>query len=201
VTRRVDVLWYCTRLASSEHCSMALGDDGTQFDGTAVLPIGEEPGHIEWAAHTDAGGRTQSAHADITTAAGTRRLELAAGAERRWRVDGAPVGALDGCDDVDFGWTPATNTLPIRRLGLAPGASATIRAAWVRFPELDVVLSEQMYTRLADDRWRYASGSFEAELTVDPATGVVQRYGTDLWQAAAYRVTSAGRPSAAQRNS
>jgi hypothetical protein len=189
VTQRVEVLWHCTLLASSERCSMSLGDDGTHVEGTAVLPIADEPGQITWAARTDASGRTESAHADITTAAGTRRLELAAGADRHWRVDGAPVSVLDDCDDVDFGWTPATNTLPIRRLGLTPGASATIRAAWVRFPELDVVLSKQTYTRLAEDRWRYASGRFAAELTVDPATGVVQRYGTDLWQAAAYRVT------------
>jgi hypothetical protein len=188
VTQRVEVLWHCALLSSSEHCSISLGDDTTQFVGTAVLPVADEPGQIEWAARTDSTGRTESGHADITTPAGTRRLELVAGTDRHWRVDGTPVGVLDGCDDVDFGWTPATNTLPIRRLGLTPGASATIRAAWVRFPELDVVLSEQTYTRLAEDRWRYASGSFEAELTVDPATGVVQRYGSDLWQAAAYRV-------------
>jgi len=73
--------------------------------------------------------------------------------------------------------------------GLAVGASTTITAAWVRFPEFDVVASEQTYTRLADDRWRYASGRFEAELEVDPATNVVRRYGEDLWRAAVYTVT------------
>ena len=36
---------------------------------------------------------------------------------------------LDGCPDVDFGWTPATNTVPIRRLGLEVGETASITAA------------------------------------------------------------------------
>src|SRR5262249_58793699 len=112
---------------------------------------------------------------------GRRGVEWAVDDRQRGRVDGSMTPALDGCVDVDFGWTPATNTLPIRRLGLGVGAAATIRAAWVRFPELDLLALDQTYTRLADDRWRYASGTFEAELVVDPATGVVRRYGDDIW--------------------
>jgi hypothetical protein len=63
-------------------------------------------------------------------------------------VDGELVSQLDGCTDVDFGWTPATNTVPIRRLGLEVGQRASITAAWIRFPELDVVASEQWYRDL-----------------------------------------------------
>jgi hypothetical protein len=189
MTGHVEVLWHSTELASSEYCSISLGDEGVLFVGTVVLPIGDQPGQIQLTARTEARGRTRSAQANISTLDGTRPLELAVDDHQRWRVDGALVGTLDGCIDVDFGWTPATNTLPIRRLGLDVGASATITAAWVRFPELDVVASEQTYTRLADDRWRYASGRFEAELVVAPLTGVVQRYGRDLWRAAAYRAT------------
>jgi len=33
---------------------------------------------------------------------------------------------LAGCSDVDLGWTPATNILPIRRTGLVVGGSTTI---------------------------------------------------------------------------
>ena len=189
MTVHVDVLWHSDLLASSERCSITFADDGTGFAGTAVLAVGDEPSQIDWTARTDAGGRTRSAHAAITMPAGTRRLTLAVDDQQRWRVDGHDARHLDGCVDVDLGWTPATNTLPIRRLALAPGASATIEAAWVRFPELDVVRNDQTYTRLADDRWRYASGNFEAELEVDPVTGVVRRYGEDLWRAAVYRVT------------
>ena len=102
-----------------------------------------------------------------------------------WRADGEPVPALDGCLDVDLGWTPATNTLPIRRLDLAVDDEATIPVAFLRFPELTLVRSDQTYSRLAADRWRYRSGPYDFELTTDPDTGIVTRYGDELWRVVA----------------
>jgi hypothetical protein len=80
---------------------------------------------------------------------------------------------------VDLGCSPSTNTLPIRRLRLGVGASHTIQAAWVRFPELTVVKAAQTYTRVDDLTYRYASGDFQAELTVDD-DGLVTAYAA--WQ-------------------
>ena len=85
------------------------------------------------------------------------------------------VRGLKGCTDVDLGCSPSTNTLPIRRLRLAIGASHTIQAAWVRFPELVVVKTPQTYARLDESTYRYASGTFEADLTVDE-DGLVAQY-------------------------
>ena len=75
---------------------------------------------------------------------------------------------------VDLGFSPSTNLLPIRRLRLAVGATAPIRAAWVRFPELTTEVLEQTYTRLATDRYlcQSVAGRFRRELTVD-TTGLV----------------------------
>ena len=82
---------------------------------------------------------------------------------------------LEGCTDVDLGCSPSTNTLPIRRLSLAVGASQTIQAAWVRFPELTVTSGTQTYTRLDESTYRYESGTFSAELVVDE-DGLVASY-------------------------
>ena len=92
---------------------------------------------------------------------------------------------LQGCDDVDLGWTPATNTVPIRRMALGIGESREITAAWIRFPELDVVRNVQKYARLDVDRWRYQAGEYDFELVTDAATGLVLAYGDDLWRASA----------------
>jgi hypothetical protein len=77
--------------------------------------------------------------------------------------------ALHGLTDVDLGITPATNTLPIRRLDPAIGESVAVTAAWVRFPELTVESLPQTYTRLAERRYRYesAGGAFVAAIEVD----------------------------------
>jgi hypothetical protein len=76
--------------------------------------------------------------------------------------------------DLDLGSTPATNTIPIRRLALEIGETTDITVAWVRFPELDVVASEQRYTRLATDRWRYQSGDYDFGLRTDVTTGLAR---------------------------
>ena len=84
---------------------------------------------------------------------------------------------------MDLGCSPSTNTLPIRRLRLGLGASQTIQAAWIRFPELEVVKAAQTYTRLDEYTYRYASGTFQAEISVDD-DGVVAAYAE--WLRTAY---------------
>jgi hypothetical protein len=95
----------------------------------------------------------------------------------RWTSGGDDVPQHRGCTDVDLGIGASTNTLPIRRLGLAVGQSARIDAAWVRFPGLQLERLPQRYTRLAEDRYRYESldSGFTAELEVDDL-GLVVTY-------------------------
>ena len=45
----------------------------------------------------------------------------------------------------------------------------------MRFPELSVIKAAQTYTRLDDLTYRYASGTFAAELTADD-DGLVAEY-------------------------
>jgi hypothetical protein len=112
-------------------------------------------------------------------------LDVVRAAIGNWTVGGAPAPSLKGCDDIDLGFSPATNLLPIRRLELAVGASAVVRAAWIRFPELTTEVLEQTYTRLNPERYLYesAGGSFRRELIVD-VFGFVLDY-PDLWRAEA----------------
>ncbi len=104
------------------------------------------------------------------------RALVAAGRSRLLLPGAEDQGTLDPALDVDLGFSPLTNTLPIRRLGLldaAPGTTETITAAWVLVPALTVVAAQQTYTVLGGGRIRYASGTFTAELTVDPDGYVV----------------------------
>jgi hypothetical protein len=84
---------------------------------------------------------------------------------------------------VDLEWSPSTNTLPIRRLRLAPGDRATVSAAWVHFPSLELERLDQSYERIAQYRYRYRSGRFVAEIEVDDES-LVLRYG-ESWKAVA----------------
>ena len=154
-------------IETDEHCTLTVRDSGLSLVGTLLGAEGGIPVRIEYRVLTDGLGLTTATHVRDLRGFETRTLALERDTKGNWTVDGKTVRALKGCTDVDLGCSPSTNTLPIRRLRLAPGKSSTIKAAWVRFPELVVVKAAQTYTRLDAFTWRYASGSFESELTVD----------------------------------
>lgn len=156
-----------------DHCVLREGPDTAVLAGRVTVPDGCR----SWDYHVTFDGRWRARSVDVRAVDGSDALRLAADGLGSWWQDGDRRSDLDGCLDVDLGCTPATNTAPVRR-----GVDAPVTAAWVRFPELTVTRAAQRYTRLAADRWRYASGSFEAELLVD-RHGLVRRYGDGLWTA------------------
>jgi uncharacterized protein len=82
----------------------------------------------------------------------------------------------EGCTDVDLGFTPSTNTLPIRRLGLAIGEEARVSAAWLRYPGLTLERLDQTYRRMGELTWQYTSATgFTGALEVDEH-GLVRTY-------------------------
>jgi hypothetical protein len=152
---------------ADEHCTLTLRDSGLSLVGTVIGAEGGLPVRIEYRVLTDRAGMTTAAHVRDLRGFETRTIALDRSSKGGWRVDGVAERTLRGCTDVDLGCSPSTNTLPIRRLRLATGESKTIQAAWVRFPELVVVKGAQTYTRLDEFTYHYASGDFEADLTVD----------------------------------
>ena len=111
------------------------------------------------------------------------RFALVGDGAGNWTHDGAPAGTVTGALDVDLGFTPATNTLPIRRLALSIGESAPVRSAWLRFPELRLEPLEQTYAREAERTYRYRAlvdgEPFIARLDTDAFGRVLQYEG--LW--------------------
>lgn len=178
----VHVLWHCAELASSEHALVQLRGASMSAEGVAVLALGDQPCDLTY--RVDAAPLTAACVVDVRTPTGARRLEVSS-RNGVWTVDAEEAPALAGCTEIDLGWTPATNTTAIRRLGLEVGGSGTVRVAWLRFPELVVEPADQRYTRVAEDRWRFESGGDAYDIEVDPATGIVRRYGDDLWRAVA----------------
>jgi hypothetical protein len=139
---------------------------------------------LRYTIECDAEWRTRSALIEGDAGGAAIRVSLEADGTGRWTSDGAPLPDMAGALDVDLGFTPATNTLPIRRLALAVGESAQLRSVWVRFPELRLEALEQTYTREADQVFRYRAlvdeEPFIARLETD-AFGRILRY-EGLWE-------------------
>ena len=166
-------------MLADEHCTLAVRDSGLSLIGTVLGAEAGAPVRVEYRVLADGAGLTTAVHVRDLRGFDQRTLTVERSTKGVWTVNGVLVKTLKGCTDIDLGCSPSTNSLPIRRLRLAVGASSTIQAAWVRFPELEVVKAAQTYTRLDEFTYRYASGDFTAELTVDD-DGLVAAYAE--WQ-------------------
>ena len=174
MTSLIHAVWHCGPNDSTEHFVLTATDNGWLMRGIVMIPIDDEPGEIRYEITADKLWRTQGAVIHI----GDKTIEISVDGDEWW-IDDVMNDDLRGCVDIDLGWTPATNTLPIRRLGLNVGESAETVAAWLRFPEMEFIPANQTYTRVSDNLWRYRSGRADYDLEVSP-DGVVCRYG-DLW--------------------
>lgn len=170
---------------TDEQCTMTIRDAGLSLVGTVIGADRGVPVRIEYRVAADGTGLTTAANIRNLHGFASSALTLARDRRGAWTIGGVAAPALKGCTDLDLGCSPSTNTLPIRRLRLGIGASTTIQAAWVRFPELTVAKAAQTYTRLDEFTYRYASGSYEAELTVDDE-GMVAAY--DVWHRTGFAV-------------
>jgi hypothetical protein len=89
------------------------------------------------------------------------------------------------CLDLDFGFTPSTNLLQLRRLALAEGQGTDAPAAWLDVSTGAFAVLVQRYERRSATTYWYEAPRFSyAELLeVDPL-GFVRRY-PGLWEAEA----------------
>ncbi len=152
-------------------------------DGAAVFAHEGVPCRLDYSIACDLEWRTR--RADVTGWVGNTIVERRIRVEDAWLLDGEPIPQVAGCTDVDLNFSPSTNLLPIRRLRLAIGQSATVRAAWLRFPSFELELLEQVYHRIDEHTYRYESsgGSFVVVIQTG-VSGFVTEY-PGFWSAEA----------------
>lgn len=95
----------------------------------------------------------------------------------RWTSGNEELSELAGTTDIDLAISPFTNTLPIRRLQLAPGQAADIVTAYVVYPEHSVMPDPQRYSCLSSRRYQFESvdTDFKRVIEVDER-GLVTMY-------------------------
>jgi uncharacterized protein len=176
------ILWRRLDLPGHETAEITQHRNRWNLSGTAMFMYRRQPCRLDYEIECDMtwGTRDVTVRGQIGDA--PISLVLSRDSDSAWCADGAPQPAVQGCIDVDLGFSPSTNLLPIRRLKLAVGERADVRAAWVRFPELTLEVLEQSYTRLTELTYLYesAGGAFRKELMVN-ADGLVVDY-PGLWR-------------------
>jgi hypothetical protein len=177
------MLWRRLDRPGHESARVFLRDSLWHVAGTAVFADTLGPCRLDYLIVCVAGWHTLSGRVAGWVGDKVVEIELAVDSGRRWKLNGAEQAEVAGCIDLDLNFSPSTNLLPIKRLGLAIGQEAKVRAAWLRFPSFTLEPLEQVYRRIAAETYRYksAGGKFVTDLEVN-AVGFVLRY-PGIWEA------------------
>src|ERR1700730_11664299 len=145
-------------------------------DGLLIGVEEQAPFRVRYEIRCDSQWRLRAVHLSLLHNP-SQALHLFTDEEGAWTTEsGEAIPSLKGCLDVDISATPFTNTLPIRRLALPPGSSATLSMVYFTIPQMHVEVTQQRYTCLeitsSGGRYRFESlvdgvSSFTAELPVD----------------------------------
>jgi uncharacterized protein len=175
-------LWRWLQGTGLERFELARVADDWIFRGTILTLAADAAAEARYEIVCDRSFRTRQANVSVCDVTGERTLQIAT-ENGRWYENGRENKTVIGAVDIDLGWSPSTNTLPIKRLKLAIGqTSGEFIAAWVRFPDLTLQPLPQEYVRLADRQYQYSSrsGAFIAKLLVDDHDLVLDYEG--YWQ-------------------
>jgi uncharacterized protein len=166
------VLWSAWQGPGLGHLRLAVRESGVVADGLVLGVDDAHPFRLSYEVRYDPYWRVRAARVGVPGE--PPRVELLSDGEGNWTgPDGRSVSYLKGCEYVDISETPFTNSLPIWRLGLAPGGSAEITVAYLEGSDLQPWPEPQRYTRLETGdgglTYRFVSldGGFSADLPVD----------------------------------
>jgi uncharacterized protein len=173
------VIWESKTFNSIEYC--ALSQDAYRFilKGTTILL--KQPSIIRYLVECDKCWKTRVAQIRQEREGKVNSLALRTNAEGIWFEGKAPLTLATGLLDIDFEFSPATNTLPINRLNLNEGESKEVDSLWIRSESLKTERLRQRYSRLDLTHYKYEVLSFDFESIIEvDELGLVVNYG-NLW--------------------
>ena len=148
-------LWRRLDAPGHDACRLDEVEDGWRLHGTAVFGMDGAATRLDYRVDCDRGWCARTASVDGWVGAQPIAIRIARDVAGGWLLDDVAVPALADCVDVDFGFTPATNVLQLRRVALAVGAAANVPVAWLDVPANTLERLEQRYHRLTDATYGY----------------------------------------------
>lgn len=177
------ILWRRLDVPGHDACHLARADGGWRITGAAVFRHELGAAQLEYELAYDDQWRTRAAF--VRGWVGATRIDFQVRREESgaWMLGGQCAPQVDGCTQIDFGFTPATNLPQIRAMQLRVGASVDWTVAWLDVPALALEPLTQRYERVDEQRYAYESKRFGyTGVLVTDAGGFVREY-PELWQA------------------
>ena len=178
----IAALWRRLDAPGHDACRLDEVEDGWLLHGAAVFRLDGAPARLDYFVDCDRAWHTRGASVEGWVGAQAIAITIVHTADGQWLLDDVAVPGLDDCIDVDFGFTPATNLIQLRRVALVVGEAANVPVAWLDVPANTLERLDQRYHRLTDATYDYESPrfSYHAVLEATPE-GFARRY-PDLWE-------------------
>lgn len=109
-------VWRRLDMPGHDPCRLRPSDDGWQLEGVAVFR--DKGAGVCLAYRLELGAEWITSRGVVTGWFGDRdvRLEVARDVAGLWTLNDQPQSGLDGCVDLDLGFTPATNLSQLERV-------------------------------------------------------------------------------------
>lgn len=169
--------WRRLDAPGTDACRLYRRGEGWLLQGTAVFNDQGLACALRYEAEAGDDWRSRRARVDGHCGGREIEIELRRSASGFWQVNGANARLATPCDDIDLGFTPATNLLALRRLALPIGGSGESHAAWLDFPEFTCRHLPQTYHRRDLEDYDYTSptAGYQGRLRV-LTNGIVAAY-------------------------
>ncbi|PJF39264.1 MAG: hypothetical protein CUN54_09090, partial [Phototrophicales bacterium] len=128
------ILWGNPAENNHDCCSLFQIQNGFQLQGMAILLANNLPMRVAYRIACTSEWKTQLVELDVWKGNSQQLFMLRVDEQQRWWLDDTELSQFRGLIDVDLGFTPATNTLPIRRMQRNDENSNIVTAVWVQFP-------------------------------------------------------------------
>ncbi|HEX8246616.1 MAG TPA: putative glycolipid-binding domain-containing protein [Pyrinomonadaceae bacterium] len=160
-----EIWWSSCEEPGLEHLNLKRGGENIVAESVILRVQDGNPFRLSYRIGIDSGWRVREVE-----------VGLQSGSERQIKLrsdvgGGNALPEFAGCFEIDISATPFTNTLPIKRLAPESGESVDISVVYFLVPEMIIKRSEQRYSRLEKDSYRFEEkglfDGFSADLTFD----------------------------------
>lgn len=177
--QRAGATWRRLDVDGTDTCTLLRTEGGWTLKGRADFAHDGDRARLLY--RVDCASDWSTRGAEISGSVGSMPVLHRVVRERGWSLDGAKAQGLDTLVDIDFGFTPATNFLLMRRLSFPPGDSVEVSVAWFDVGEQALTKLPQRYTRRGAHEFWYESPTvgYAARVTLAD-NGFVRDY-PGLW--------------------
>jgi hypothetical protein len=176
-------LWRRLDTPGHDAAWLSKAPDGWLLEGAAVFRHeAGAPARVEYRVRCDEGWTTREGEVRAVIGEARHELKIERSSSGAWSLNGNPVPGVEDCYDLDFGFTPATNLLQLRRVALRPGEAADFDVAWIDVPATGLVRLPQRYTRKSESTYWYESPTADYNGMLVMAQSGFARVYPGLWQ-------------------